>query len=167
MNADEMIAHAEAMSLNYNENGWYQGDSGLNGCSRSVELRGGFAFKAVFSARNRDNVAEWDFYTMTTDEVRQYLAKPVYISRNGRVIVMEELTVDIAYSHIAKALVKATKKAHNFALYDLHSGNFGQRADGTVVCLDYGNVTFNVMGGAPDPKSDYSTEEMAMRLLSI
>lgn len=149
MNANEMVDHAEYLSLQYVEDR-YQKITGSSGCSRSVTIEGEYAFKAVHNAKNANqNRAEWDFYLMTTDEVRAKLAKPVYISRNGNVIVMEVLTPwtdrtdrdGTKYGGLSRhetMIETLTNEAHGFAMADLHGGNWGIRPDNTVVLLDYG-----------------------------
>ena len=152
MNANEMIARAEFLSQQYNGEGIYQMISGSSGCTRSVLIEGGYVFKAVHRTKDANqNRAEWDFYTMTTDEIRAKLAKPLYISRNGNIIVMEVLTpwysrkdpkgdVYGGLTQFEESLLNLTNSVHGFHMGDLHGGNWGIRADGTVVLLDYGSM---------------------------
>ena len=124
MNVDEMIANAERLSLSYTERGRYTGRSDACGSWRSVAYFDDYVVKSVQEAQDRDCQMEWDFYVGTTDEVRAFLAKPLYISRNGRSIVMEKL----------KPMQWEDDKATNF----------GRRDDGTVVWLDYGNLIYDI-----------------------
>lgn len=169
MNADEMIAYAEQLSLRFNPG---DGRSDITmeertagGAYRDVIVKGGFAFKvAQGSYEIPANLSEWDFYCMTTDAIRKLLAKPVYISRNGRCIVMEELTpwrkvADTPRSPGYKRM-DSTERALNLlcertirrTISDLHGGNWGVTQDGKIKCLDYGMVMYWVTD-QQDPKT--------------
>src|SRR6185436_20732867 len=90
---EAMVARAEFLSEQYDAHGKFMLESDAQGCTRACIIEKGYAFKAVHKAKESDqNRSEWDFYTMTTDEIRALLAKPLYISKNGRVLVMEALT---------------------------------------------------------------------------
>jgi hypothetical protein len=129
--------------------------SGSSGCTRSVLIEGGYVFKAVHRLKDANqNRAEWDFYTMTTDEIRAKLAKPLYISRNGNIIVMEVLTpwysrkdpkgdVYGGLTQFEESLLNLTNSVHGLHIGDLHGGNWGIRADGTVLLLDYGSMEWH------------------------
>lgn len=157
MNADQMIAHAEKLSTDYGENGRLKTRSNRSGLYRHTFVVDGYAFKvASIEGENDCNVAEWDFYSMTTDKVRKWLAKPLYITKNGNVIVMEVLKVkedertdESEWDWSCKAGKGETKlrgiveKAHNgLVLTDLHSGNWGEDPKGNLKCLDYGYIAY-------------------------
>tara|TARA_R110002094_G_scaffold192802_1_gene166744 strand:- start:454 stop:1005 length:552 start_codon:yes stop_codon:yes gene_type:complete len=158
MEIDQMIAQAEKLSLDYD------GDTPNKmtkryGCYRTTVIDGGFAFKLSLKKDGEDcNRSEWDFYAMTTDDVRELLAKPRYISRNGKVIVFDCLTMredlgkydsetriefDRGARRADPILATAVYKTHGVSIRDLHEGNFG-RDDGTdtIVCTDYGSLAF-------------------------
>lgn len=149
MEIEKMIAQAEKLSLDYNGEKPNK-TTKRYGCYRTTAINGGFAFKLSMNKGGIDcNRSEWDFYAMTTDKVRELLAKPRYISRNGKVIVSDCLTMreDLGFTHDfdievkrARAILKATvHEAHGIEIWDLHGGNFG-RDDGTntIACTDYG-----------------------------
>jgi len=157
MNAQQMIDHAEKLSKDYDPGtGRIRKRSNRSGLYRHTFVEGGYAFKAVGrDGDNTCNVAEWDFYCMTTDEIRKWLAKPVYISENGNVIVMEVLKVrqdmpdnkQRAWSERAgaseRALIRLVERTHNgLCLSDLHGGNWGEDQNGTLKCLDYGYIAY-------------------------
>lgn len=188
MNASEMVTHAEWLSEQYNEDGQYLHMTTSTGCSRSVQIESGFAFKAVHSAKYfAQNRSEWDFYHMTTDEIRAMLAKPLYISRNGRVIVMEALTpwyghklrFTMDYDEIRAKLHILTDSAYGFKIGDLHGGNWGVRKDGTVIALDYAAIQWQAQNWAynqmpPEAKEatsykepDYTKDMLAEMLLGV
>ena len=168
MNAEEMIAHAESLSLDYT-NGMHNRVSKRAGLYRRVTVEGDYAFKAVHSEKDAEyNRAEWDFYTMTTDEIRAMLAKCVYISRNGNILVMERCTPwyersehfdSEPLSEIERELDRATEHAHGFVIGDLHGNNWGVREDGTVVVLDYGDVLYRV-NDRIEPDESYNRNVM-------
>lgn len=183
MNANEMIARAEFLSLQYVDDR-YQMATKLSGCTRTVRIEGQYAFKAVFNAKNANqNRAEWDFYTMTTDQVRAKLAKPLYISRNGNIIVMEALTPwydrsddDSCLSRHETEIEAITRETHGFTMGDIHGENWGVRASGVVVLLDYGWIEWRVRRYAHEkmdrkvryatPEPDYVRDYMAEMLLT-
>lgn len=158
MQVDQMIAQAEALSLDY-DGETPNKKTKLYGCYRTTVIDGGFAFKLSLSSNGVDcNRSEWDFYAMTTDAVRELLAKPRYISRNGKVVVFDCLTMrenlgkwdsdsridfDSGARRADPILSSAIQKAHGIGLRDLHEGNFG-RDDGTgaIVCTDFGALAF-------------------------
>jgi len=150
-----MIAKAEKLSLSYTDGEPDTRDIYREGCFRTCDIDGGFAFKiALTDTGTVCNRAEWDFYAMTTDDVREVLAKPRYISQNGKVIVLDCLTMrkdvggygteprnefDRQARVAADELLRVVRNAHKIGIRDLHEGNFG-RDDGTgkMVCTDYG-----------------------------
>lgn len=146
MNASEMVARAESLSMDYSH-GTFNRTSERRGASRTVIVEGGYAFKAVQNERYAgNNRVEWDFYHMTTDAIRAKLAKPLYISRNGNVIVMEALTPwrerNLDFERLGRyerEIDNLTRAEHGIdSIGDLHGGNWGIRDDGSVVVLDYG-----------------------------
>jgi hypothetical protein len=151
MNANEMIARAEFLSTQY-DCGTFQLGSDSAGAARKCIVEGEYAFKCIKEERDAvQNCSEWDFYTMTTDSIRAMLAKPVYISRNGNVIVMEALIPwrerndpneeKYGYlSHWEKCLDEDMSATYGFTIGDSHGGNWGIEADGTVVMLDYASL---------------------------
>lgn len=148
MNASEMIALAEKMSHEYTD-GRINNTSETAGAYREVFLHDQYAFKAVGRDCDIDtNRAEFDFYTMTTDEIRAKLAKPVYISRNGRVIVMERVTPwrkaqpELSAYKTASEIEAFVNKIHGCNIGDLHDGNFGIRDNGEIVVIDYGSIMY-------------------------
>ena len=158
MNIDEMIARAEKISLAYDEGGRPATKSPKGGCYRGAVIEGGFAFKFANSNGGVEcNLSEWDFYAMTTDSIRKLLARPRYISRNGKVIVLDCLVMiqDVGrygsddynkFSTMArdarKVLSERVKESHGLSLRDLHEGNFGldDNSD-TMLCTDYGAIS--------------------------
>src|SRR6185436_9865260 len=95
------------------------------------------------------NRSEWDFYTMTTDEIRAMLAKPLYISKNGNVLVMERLmpwhSSDASYDEREKqenVLNNATVQAYGFVIGDFHGGNWGIHKDKRTLLLDYASLAW-------------------------
>jgi hypothetical protein len=147
MNANEMVDLAERLSNSYNRNGYYDGDSspGCTGGTRTVLIQDQYAFKmARTTAAAVANMVEWDFYAMTTDEIRAMLSHPFYISRNGNVVVMERLqTRDNPYNKVVQfidELKAVVDLAHNIRLTDIWDFNCGMRQDGTILCLDYGEL---------------------------
>jgi len=138
-----MVARAEFLSTEYNEDGSFKYDSEHSGLYRTVFLEGQFAFKAAcrkkFACLNQ---SEYDFYTMTTDEIRVCLVKPLYISKNGRVIVMELVNPLGTEStlKVDQRLSNLMNNSYGFNLSDLHEKNWGVRQDGTVVVIDYGEM---------------------------
>jgi hypothetical protein len=144
MNANEMVDLAERVSNEYT-NDCYTGSYDAAGGTRCVILRDQYAFKIASKSRNSDaNRSEWDFYAMTTDNIRAMLSHPFYISHNGNVVVMERLqTRDNPYNKVVqfidelKAIVDI---AHNIRLADVWDFNCGMRQDGTILCLDYGEL---------------------------
>ena len=177
-----MIARAEALSLDYD------GDTPNKrtkryGCYRTTVIDGGFAFKLSLSSNGVDcNRSEWDFYAMTTDNVRELLAKPRYISRNGKVIVFDCLTMredlgrydsesriefDSEARRADPTLANVIHKAHGIGLRDLHEGNFG-RDDGTgaIVCTDYGALAFLATISDEDGFRRYYNRDMLHQMIS-
>jgi len=160
MNANEMIEMAERLSEAYSPEGHYRGDSNVsNGGWRAVLVKDQYAFKTVRRKADRDCQIEWDFYTMTTDNVRDCLAKPFYISRNGCTIVMEKLTVCLDENgsewgdfEPGCRVAEIIGSTYGIEVSDTKACNFGEREDGTVVMLDYGNLMYNV--GEAYPKLD-------------
>jgi len=150
-----MILEAEKLSLSYTDGSPDTRDVYREGCYRTCIIKGGFAFKiALADSGTVCNRAEWDYYSMTTDSVRKLLAKPRYISRNGKVIVFDCLTMhkDVGaylsaerseFDRVARIaaddLTRTVLNAHKVGIRDLHEGNFG-RDDGTneMLCTDYG-----------------------------
>lgn len=65
------------------------------GASRTVYSHPDFpfvVFKITKSATNPSNKDEWDFYwNKANKKQRKILAKPLYISENGRVLIMERV----------------------------------------------------------------------------
>ncbi len=161
MNIDAMIVYAEYLSGQYKKandgkNEIFTMNSEKHGATRTCIISGNYAFKAVQVAKNAvENRSEWDFYAMTTDEIRAKLAKPLYISQNGRVIVMEVCTgwyertpaqrTTTGYLEPNEEAVKLlVQNTHGFTLQDLHGNNWGVTSDGRAVVLDYGSVTWEV-----------------------
>jgi len=180
MNVEQMIERAEKLSQEYTDGRPDTRDFKREGCYRTCNISGGFAFKlAINTSGIGCNRAEWDFYAMTTDDVRKVLAKPRYISRNGKVIVFDCLTmasdtgkygtpergefVRMA-EECADAVLSAVRKAHNEGICDLHHHNFG-RDDGTgkMVCTDYGALAFR----AEDDECVYNRDALHQAMISF
>lgn len=181
MNAEQMIALAEEMSLDYSD-GYYQRSKGQDsdGLYRSVILRDGYAFKAIKSTVNPDCIAEWDFYTLTTDEIRAMLAKPVYVSRNGRVIVVEEVRVGVypddeqALAELERSLRRLSKETYGFDYFcDFGTRNMGFTQDGRAVMIDWANFLHRFADYRNKQTSDYENRnkydklELATQLLEL
>tara|TARA_S200002703_G_scaffold2693_1_gene4168 strand:- start:3776 stop:4327 length:552 start_codon:yes stop_codon:yes gene_type:complete len=159
MNVEQMIERAEKLSHEYTNDEPNERNHDREGCYRTCSISGGFAFKlAIRESGIGCNRAEWDFYTMTTDDVRKVLAKPRYISKNGKVIVFDCLTMAIDVGtygtpernefnkqadDCADKLLATVRESHKHGINDLHNHNFG-RDDGTgkMVCTDYGALAF-------------------------
>lgn len=184
MNANEMIARAEFLSQHY-EDGKFQERSPREGAYRACLVEDGYAFKAVHNVRDVNaNRAEWDFYAMTTDEIRAKLAKPVYISRNGLVIVMVAITpwrerkngFEGNLSHWENELDELTKSTYGFNIGDTHGGNWGVDSEGNVLMLDYGSMEWHAKRWEHEkipyekrhetPEPGYHKEIMAEMLLT-
>ena len=150
MEINEMIARAEQMSHEYVD-GRFRNKTDHTGAFRSVQLVEQYAFKAT-TRQNQASVnwSEWDFYTMTTDEIRAKLCKPVYISQNGNVLVMERLerardskTLPWdAVNNAATELDQMTEAQYGFCIGDLHGGNWGVTKSGLLLALDYGAMEY-------------------------
>lgn len=145
MNVEEMIARAEKMSEEYGTDGRFKHASNRGGLYRTVFLEGGYAFKAVWNVKDAaTNRAEFDFYVMTTDDVRAKLCKPLYISQNGNVIVMQKVAPGIydddERDAEEEALSEQTLGAHNISIGDLHGNNWGRTPEGDAVAIDYGSL---------------------------
>ena len=179
MNANEMIALAERLSECYNERGSYTGDSNVTqGGWRSVLVMDQYAFKSVRNKKDRDCQIEWDFYTMTTDNVRDCLSKPFYISRNGCTIVMEKLTVcksdkgcDYGDFDAGCRVAEIIGSTYGVTISDTKPCNFGEREeDGAVVMLDYGNLMYDVKSsdtGIEAGKQNYNRTEHMVALQQL
>lgn len=168
MNINEMIAHAEMIATKYVDDGVldlkYNGNN-KSGCSRLCEVIDDYAFKAVHSSRNASqNRSEWDFYCMTTDAIRKMLAKPVYISRNGNVLVMERITPGIYEYGFCDRIESATQEAHGFKITDLHNGNLGTTHDGRSVVCDYGSIEWKVSESDPEYRKVFKGKYCKTRL---
>lgn len=163
MNVDEMIALANHMASEYNEYGRFKLTSKHSGVYRTVTLQDQYAFKAVTDAKDAGcNRSEFDFYCMTTDEIREKLARPVYLTQCGRVIVMErvmpfkesEQRLDWCASSLESQMDKLVKTVHGVIIGDLHGGNFGVRANGDIVVVDYGSMFYTVRYWAYNQMTD-------------
>tara|TARA_R110002094_G_scaffold219098_2_gene190929 strand:+ start:739 stop:1290 length:552 start_codon:yes stop_codon:yes gene_type:complete len=178
---DQMIAQAEKLSLEYDGDEPKLGRTPKQGCFRTALIDGGFAFKLSISKNGvACNRAEWDFYAMTTDEMREFLAKPRYISRNGKVVVFDCLTMreDVgkpfsqaaedfkqrAYA-FASELQKVMRRTHTVSMFDLHDGNFGVD-DGTdqMVCTDFGHFAFYADHCDATDKRGYTKDRLYLHL---
>lgn len=174
MNASEMIVLAEEFSKAYTSGGSSSQQYDACGAWRNVVLRDAFAFKSVQNATDPDCVAEWDFYAMTTDEIRALISKPLYISKNGRTVVMERLQPlqwqdedNEQYIATWKRLLRLIRATYKADLGDIKPSNFGKRSDGSVVMLDYGNIVFDLKEKNKDlTKQNYSKNIMAETMLA-
>ncbi len=98
---------------------------------------------------NRD---EWNRYHAVPEEVRHLLAKPLYISDDGSVIVMERFRSTLKehnpdnvkskdFEEMTARKFQAAGVDEDLAyriLWDCHYGNIGHKMDGTLALLDYG-----------------------------
>ena len=149
------------------------------GSYRSVFLIGDYAFKFVQQQRNvYMNRAEMDLYALAPDEIKEWLAKPLFITANSRVIVMERLkplrlVANASYSASADTLDKLARQMFPLhdkygttgAFSDMHYGNFGARGDRAVL-LDYGQVgSLYAVAERIERDPIKSTEETCWRLL--
>lgn len=146
MNADEMVQLAERLSTSY-DGCIYTGESDDFGAWRSVKIFDDFVVKTVSHSEHKDCLFEWCFYTMVDDEVKNYLCKPLYISRNGRSVVMERLNILNDRDEYEKNENRIRELANLLSsrygikyLCDIRSGNVGYRKDGALVCSDYANL---------------------------
>jgi hypothetical protein len=187
MNVDQMIALAkeladckgtsDARALVQSR---YKGYGHGEGSYRSVFLIDDYAFKFVQQKRNvYMNRAEMDIYALAPDAIKEWLAKPLFITANSRVLVMERLTsmynaprgvsADVAANAI-DSLSREIFPMHDkygtvSAFSDMHYGNFGARNDRAVL-LDYGMIG-SLYATAERIEQDpaKSTEETCWRLL--
>jgi len=148
MNAEEMIALAEELSLSYNDKGFSSADYDNCGSWRNVRLKDQYAFKSVRNMNDPDCVLEWDTYIFIHEDMRDFLAKPLYISRNGRTVVMDRLDTSVSCHESGEFEDRfhAALKEHGytFTVGDIKSANLGKRKDGTLVLLDYGNIGYDL-----------------------
>ncbi len=162
---DKIKSHAEKLSRQYSE-GYsgsmcYSGPSEFSGCYRSVSMWDTVVFKAhiLKTTTYECNRREWEFYHEATAELQAMCVKPVYISKNGRVLVMERVedTIRRWYSNRGldhyDALVEFNddlrrlidemngtedyEKSGKGMCRDNHAGNIGVTSDGELKWLDY------------------------------
>lgn len=139
MNADEMVVYAESLS----ERKDIPASNNGSGAYRCCFLRGGYAFKLSHQGEERANRAEYDFYAMTTDNIRRLLVKPLYISRNGAVIVMEQVKPHVPYPDylpFVDDLQHELRTTYGFGFSDMGMFNIGTREDGSMCVMDYGEM---------------------------
>jgi len=66
------------------------------GTTRTVLIGEKIVFKAVTNGSSTHcNIFEWELYSIVPDWARPHFCRPLYISRNGRVIVMERLATGV------------------------------------------------------------------------
>lgn len=123
------------------------------GATRFVMFFGNYVLKVdkgdLSSFGHNANLAEWDLYTILTDNQRKLFAKPLYITEKGRVLVMERIVArldvtddtipdyDVLWSDIADAFPNNNARCEVQA--DLHSNNVGWNPKlGRWQVLDYG-----------------------------
>lgn len=169
MNANEMIALAEELSLSYNEKGFSSADYDSRGSWRNVRLKDQYAFKSVQNMNDPDCVLEWDTYIFIHERMRNFLAKPLYVSRNGRTVVMDRLDTSIACyesKEFCDSFHDALKECgYTFTVGDIKSANLGKRQDGTIVLLDYGNIGYDLELGEKT-RDNYEREKLMLALAS-
>ena len=168
MNADEMIALAEQLSTRYNDKGRTTATYDACGSWRNVVLRGDFALKSVQNFNDPDCILEWDTYIFIDERMREFLAKPAYISRNGRTIVMRRLSTPVSFEEsesFATRFHKALRKCgYTFTVGDIKPTNLGKREDGTIVLLDYGNIGYDLEFGEKS-FDNYEREKLQQALV--
>jgi len=168
MNANEMVALAEELSLAYNDKGFSSADYDSCGSWRNVRLKDQYAFKSVRQRNDPDCVLEWDTYIFIDERMRDFLAKPVYISRNGRTVVMDRLDTSISCEESGKfedRFCAALKECgYTFTIGDIKSANLGRRQDGTIVLLDYGNIGYDLEFGEKS-RANYQREKLMEALV--
>jgi hypothetical protein len=120
------------------------------GATRWVMFFGDYVLKIEKGDSNfgdKSNRAEWDFYTVLTDDQRKLYAKPVYITENGKVLVMERITNRLDAPRTAPdygVLIDEIRdafpeRARWEVLADLHGNNVGWNSRiGRWQVLDYG-----------------------------
>ncbi len=156
----DLVTQAESLAANFKEDGSYNAPYSETAKHPSGMYRFAIVenvvYKVAFGKNGRQcNQAEFDFYVMTTDSIRAKLAKPLYVSRNGNVIVMERLKMkenmngpeyNAFISDCDKTrieLIAEINDAYGFRFKDSHDGNFGRNSNGDVVCSDYGSIAYD------------------------
>lgn len=149
--------HAEQISRQYVD-GYFDGPRTVSGASRSVSMWDDVVFKAHIRQSCQDNRREWDFYNGCTDELKTMCAKPLYISKNGRVIVMERVKSTIGswfpdyqdclaalreFNNKLVELIDAMNGTDDYLISgaslcsDNHASNVGVTSDGVYKWIDY------------------------------
>lgn len=164
-----MIETAETLSLQY-ANNFFSGGHDDAGAWRYVKLAEGCVFKSVGLPQHLDSFFEWAFYTSVCDEVREFLCKPLYISRNKRTVVMERvLIVDdenefLRHTDRTDRLRQLLSQEYDInGFSDLRRGNVGLRKDGKLVVTDYANLVHN-LGDKLVKRQFCSSEEVKKEL---
>jgi hypothetical protein len=149
--------HAEKLSRQYHPHGWYEGDYSVEGCTRQVSMWENVVFKAHSNIVYCDNKLEWKFYNSSPSELREMCAKPLYISKNGRVLVMERIPSTLkndelwysdyldkedALDNFNHKLVHLINKVYGKGVGldstdDNHSDNVGVTKTGELKWIDY------------------------------
>jgi hypothetical protein len=147
---------AEKLSRMYRCNE-YSGPSSTAGSYRSVYMSGSVVFKAVTRPSCQDNQREWKFYSESSDELKAMCVKPLYISENGRVIVMQRVVSTLlddskwycdsndrddaleTFNTIIGDMVRDEHDEHAAwqALNDNHGDNVGVTETGELLWIDY------------------------------
>lgn len=126
-----------------------------SGSYRAVIFDGSIVFKLNWSgSRGDSNRTEWQNYHDLPEELRPYFAKPLYITPDSSVIVMERLPkvlrdtreydrCEISPVDVENDLVKlfesymTDEDPFERYLWDVSSSNVGVRDDGSFALIDY------------------------------
>ena len=120
------------------------------GATRWVMFFGDYVLKierGTSSFGENSNKAEWDLYTILTDDQRKFFAKPLYITETGKVLVMERITARLDapcnapdYGTMLDEMRNAfTRDGYYLVTGDMHGNNVGWNPKmGRWQCLDYG-----------------------------
>lgn len=126
---------------------------GASGNYRAVIFDTDVVYKLVFGGKYQcSNRTEWDNYHDLPEPLKPMFAKPLYLSEDGSVLVMERIKHGSAYEHNPHCMDRhdvADIYTKQFAacgisaddanrwLWDVRRSNFGFRENGSVVMFDY------------------------------
>lgn len=114
------------------------------GISRSVwAIDDSAVIKEERGRRRTSNVSEWTVWQMVKDTPQEsYFARVFAYSESGRIIMERVTCLDYLDKYelqdLWSKIAKAKDVAMSLDITDLHRGNLGLRADGSVCIIDYG-----------------------------
>lgn len=77
---------------------------------------------------SHNNIVEWDFYMQLPEAYKQYFARPILLSTNGKLMLQERTFQPLKYPDYILSILADTKKE-----------NFGITKDNRFVCHDWAN----------------------------